>query len=136
MAFEMARSLSHERLQDDAHLSDRLREQLARGSAIQGEDHAGFLELAQVVRHRIDALFDSFDVLLAPSATGEAPLLADGTGDPIFCRGWTLLGLPCVHLPFARGHRGLPLGLQIVGRFGQDHRLMAHAEWVHERLTR
>jgi Asp-tRNA(Asn)/Glu-tRNA(Gln) amidotransferase A subunit family amidase len=54
----------------------------------------------------------------------------------LFCRGWTLLGLPCIHLPFARGRNGLPVGLQLVGRFADDHLLLTAAHWVHERLTR
>ena len=57
------------------------------------------------------------------------------TGDPIFCRPWSLLGLPCVHLPFATGATGLPVGLQLVGRFGEDHRLMAAAQWAMQRLA-
>ena len=85
---------------------------------------------------RIDALFDRIDVLIAPSATGEAPVGIDATGDPLFCRGWTLLGLRCVHLPFTTGQHGLPIGLQVVGRFGDDHRLLAAAKWVHDRLLR
>jgi Asp-tRNA(Asn)/Glu-tRNA(Gln) amidotransferase A subunit family amidase len=87
-------------------------------------------------RRRVDGMFDGVDAILAPSATGEAPAGLDATGDPLFCRGWTLLGLPCVHLPLARGGRGLPLGLQMVGRWGDDHRLLAAAHWVHARLGR
>jgi Asp-tRNA(Asn)/Glu-tRNA(Gln) amidotransferase A subunit family amidase len=44
------------------------------------------------------------------------------------------LGLPSVHLPFTTGQNGLPVGLQLVGRFGQDHQLLAAAQWVNERL--
>jgi Asp-tRNA(Asn)/Glu-tRNA(Gln) amidotransferase A subunit family amidase len=47
-----------------------------------------------------------------------------------------LLGLPAVHLPFATGRQGLPVGLQLVGRHGEDHRLLAAAHWIFERLTR
>ena len=50
--------------------------------------------------------FKDCDVILVPSSIGEAPAGLDGTGDPLFCRSWTLLGLPCVHLPFARGQSG------------------------------
>ena len=82
-----------------------------------------------------DGWFGDFDLLLTPSATGEAPAGTGATGDPLFCRGWTLLGLPCVHLPFFRGHHGLPVGLQVVGRYGDDHRLLAAAHWCLERLA-
>jgi Asp-tRNA(Asn)/Glu-tRNA(Gln) amidotransferase A subunit family amidase len=39
-----------------------------------------------------------------------------------------------VHLPFARSRQGLPMGLQLVGRYGEDHRLLAAAHQVHARL--
>jgi Asp-tRNA(Asn)/Glu-tRNA(Gln) amidotransferase A subunit family amidase len=136
MALEMSRALSHERLQHRDRLSPRLRAQLDSGIAMPGAEHAANLTRATLATRRIDALFDRFDVLVAPSATGEAPLGTDATGDPLFCRVWTLLGFACVHLPFTRGSHGMPVGLQLVGRWGQDHRLLASAQWVHDRLTR
>jgi len=68
------------------------------------------------------------------SAVDEAPEGLAHTGDPVFCRPWSLLGLPCVHLPFARGESGLPVGLQLVGRHGADDRLLAAAGWAMARL--
>lgn len=121
MAHEAARALAHERLQHRAHLSPALRSLLDDGLAIDGATQA-------------DALFAQHDVLLAPSTTGTAPAGLQATGDPLFCRAWTLLGLPCVHLPFTRGANGLPLGLQLVGRHGEDHRLLAIADWAMARL--
>ena len=134
MAFEMARALSVERTQHRAALSERLRALLDEGMAIDGEAHAAMLRRTLAARQLADGWFDDYDLLLAPSTTGEAPAGTDATGDPLFCRGWTLLGLPCVHLPFARGRRGLPVGLQVVGRHGDDHRLLAAAHWCFERL--
>ena len=136
MAFEMARALSHERVQHRDRLSERLRGLFVEGLAIPGAQHALHLAQTAAAQRQVDAMFDRFDVLLAPSASGEAPPGIDATGDPLFCRGWTLLGLPCIHLPFSTGKHGLPVGLQLVGRFGDDHRLLAAAQWVHERLTR
>ncbi len=136
MAFETARALSHERLSHRERLSERLRLLLDEGRAIPADEHIARLSRRAAARRSVDALFERFDVLLAPSAIGEAPLGLAATGDPVFCRTWTLLGLPCVHLPFARGRLGLPVGLQLVGRWGQDHHLLACAHWVHERLSR
>jgi len=136
MAFEMTRALSHERVAHAERLSARLRGLFAEGLAISGAQHAHRVAQVADAQRRVDALFDRFDVLLAPSTTGEAPSGLEATGDPLFCRGWTLLGLPCIHLPFTTGRHGLPLGLQLVGRFGDDHRLLAAAQWVHERLVR
>ena len=135
-AVETARSLSPERLRHQEQLSLPLRALIDAGLAISGEAHAQNLLATALARRQVQALFGPYDVLLAPSSIGEAPAGLDGTGDPLFCRGWTLLGLPCVHLPFAQGRSGLPVGLQLVGAYADDHRLLAAAHWVHERLTR
>ena len=135
MAFETARALSHERVRHRDRLSERLRTLLDEGLAIPGAEHTARLIRRAQARHSVGALFEQWDVLLAPSATGEAPAGLGATGDPVFCRTWTLLGLPCVHLPFARGQRGLPVGLQLIGRWGHDHQLLQAAHWVHQRLT-
>jgi Asp-tRNA(Asn)/Glu-tRNA(Gln) amidotransferase A subunit family amidase len=134
-AFETARSLSHERLQHRQQLSAPLQALIAEGLAISGEAHASNLQATARARQQAQALFADCDVILAPSSLGEAPAGLDGTGDPLFCRSWTLLGLPCVHLPFARGSQGLPVGLQVVAACGDDHRLLAAAQWLHQRLT-
>lgn len=64
--------------------------------------------------------FRALDVVLTPSAPGEAPAGLAATGDPLFNRIWTLLGNPCVHLPFAQGAAGLPVGVQAIGRTAQS----------------
>jgi len=135
MAFEMARALSFERLRHRAGLSPQLQALLDAGMALSGAEHAALLARTADWRLRIDSLFERHDVLLTPSTMGEAPAGLEATGDPLFCRSWSLLGLPCVHLPFATGANGLPVGLQLVGRMGEDHRLLAAAHWIHERLT-
>ena len=61
------------------------------------------------------SLFDTVDVLLCPSAPGEAPEGVEFTGDPRFNSIWTLAGTPCVTLPAGTGAKGLPLGIQLVG---------------------
>ncbi|HPU50011.1 MAG TPA: amidase [Burkholderiaceae bacterium] len=134
MAFETARALSHERVSHRGGLSERLRTLLDEGMTISAEEHTVRLIRRAQARHSVGALFDRWDVLLAPSATGEAPAGLGATGDPVFCRTWTLLGLPCVHLPFATGRNGLPVGLQLIGRWGHDVQLLAAAHWVHQRL--
>lgn len=135
MAFEMARTLAHERVQHREALSERLRTLFDEGMAISGAQHALDLAATEAARTVADGWFDDLDVLLAPSTTGVAPAGIGATGDPLFSRGWTLLGLPCVHLPFAQGQGGLPVGLQLVGRAGADDRLLAAAQWCMERLA-
>ncbi|MDV7142009.1 amidase [Tropicimonas sp. TH_r6] len=97
-------------------------------------------EDAQAVKASAEAFFtghfNEFDAILAPSATGEAPLLsANTTGDPAFCRIWTLAGLPCVNLPILVGAHGLPIGTQLVGPAELDDRLLRTASWLLKTLS-
>ncbi len=133
-AAETAQALAFEHRRHRAQLSEALLALLDRGRAVDAVTLAAHRTRTERWRREVDALFDRHDVLLAPSATGEAPAGLAFTGDPVFCRPWSLLGLPCVHLPLGSGTSGLPVGLQLVGRFGDDHRLLAAAQWVVQRL--
>lgn len=127
MAFDLARSLAHERLRHPAALSPGLAQLLQQGVELDTERHRANLQLAAGARRGIDAVFGEADAVLAPSAIGEAPA-CEQTGDPVFGRAWTLLGLPCIHLPFTTGRTGLPVGLQLIGRHGQDLALLRVAK--------
>ena len=63
-------------------------------------------------------------------APGEAPKGLEWTGDPAFNFIWTSLGVPCVTVPAGTGPNGLPLGIQVVGRAGEDRAVLAWAQWV------
>ena len=134
-AHETAAALADEHRRHRDLLSPALLALLDRGRAIDATQIEAHRARTSRWRGEVDALFDRFDVLLAPSAVDEAPEGLQHTGDPLFCRPWSLLGLPCVHLPFATGSTGLPVGLQLVGRYGEDHRLMAAAQWAMQRLA-
>jgi Asp-tRNA(Asn)/Glu-tRNA(Gln) amidotransferase A subunit family amidase len=135
MAFEARRALAHEYQTHPELLSERLRQILESGEALPYERYRAHRLAAKQARWELDGLFQQFDILLAPTAAGEAPLASVGTGDPMFCRTWTLLGVPCVHLPFAQGPTGLPVGLQAIGRFSADTHTFKVARWAHQRLN-
>jgi Asp-tRNA(Asn)/Glu-tRNA(Gln) amidotransferase A subunit family amidase len=59
----------------------------------------------------------------------------DNTGSPIFCSTWTYLGTPAVTLPLLTDG-GLPIGVQLVGRRGNDARLLRTARWLAKTLQR
>jgi Asp-tRNA(Asn)/Glu-tRNA(Gln) amidotransferase A subunit family amidase len=82
------------------------------------------------LQERFGAVMAGLDVLVTPAAPGEAPEGLGWTGDPVFNALWTALGVPCVTVPAGRGPRGLPLGIQIVGRRGEDAAVLAWARWV------
>ncbi|ANN65007.1 amidase [Bordetella bronchialis] len=134
MAYEAARSLAAERESHASQISAGLQALLQGGDTIDEARHQANLRRAQDLYGRLGAWFDRFDVLLTPSAPGEAPFADQGTGDPLFGRVWTMFGLPSVHLPFMNGPHGLPVGLQAVGPRGHDHRLLCIAKWMHDKL--
>lgn len=70
------------------------------------------------------ALATAGPVVLAPSALGVAPLGLQFTGDPVMCRPWTLLGLPCANVPGFRRADGLPVGVQAIGLVPDDRRFL------------
>jgi len=78
----------------------------------------------------LDAMFDGCDAILTPAAAGEAPLGLAATGSPAFCTIWTLLGVPAISLPLLKGPAGMPLGVQLVGRRGEDAGLLRTARWL------
>ncbi|ARP74666.1 amidase [Bordetella genomosp. 6] len=131
MAYEAAQALAFERIRHPSQLSTKLAAMLEAGAALTAEQYLAHLAQAGQARAKVAEWLRRYDVLLAPSATGEAPFYDQGTGDPLFCRAWTLFGVPCVHLPFAQGPQGLPVGLQVVGGFRDDQRLLAIARWIY-----
>jgi Asp-tRNA(Asn)/Glu-tRNA(Gln) amidotransferase A subunit family amidase len=76
--------------------------------------------IAKRARLALADLMGDFDVILTPSAPGAAPHGIGATGVAIFNWLWTLMGTPCVNVPGLVDAAGMPLGVQIVGRFGRD----------------
>jgi Asp-tRNA(Asn)/Glu-tRNA(Gln) amidotransferase A subunit family amidase len=127
MGAEGAQSL---RDKPEKELSPRLREFVREGAKVTPERLRAAREQADRCRRELDAIFGDVDALLTPAAPGEAPPGLAATGDPIFCRIWTLLGVPCISLPLLRGSGGLPMGLQVVGKRGRDRELLAAAAFI------
>ena len=137
-SFETARQLGAELQYRSDLLSAKLATLIEEGRAVGADAYVHAIKVGRDCAASIDTLFGSADVLLAPSAPGEAPHGLGSTGDPQFNRPWHLLGAPQVNLPvprsLARGESGLPLGLQLVGRPGDDVRTLAVARWVEQQL--
>ncbi|HEX7000011.1 MAG TPA: amidase [Gammaproteobacteria bacterium] len=133
-AFEAARNLAPERRAHGARLSALLRRQLEEGDAVTPERYTQAQALAAACRARLPDAFAGCDVLLAASATGAAPRGLESTGSPVMNRVWTLLHVPCVGVPAGTGPGELPLGVQVIGREGQDALTLACAEWIHRHL--
>jgi Asp-tRNA(Asn)/Glu-tRNA(Gln) amidotransferase A subunit family amidase len=134
MVYEVAKCLSYENLTHRNALSIEMKTMIDAGLAVSTEQYDVARTLARTCRAALPQIFQDFDVLVAPSTAGEAPLGVGATGDPLFNRIWTLLGVPVVHVPVALGPRGLPLGVTVVGPFGRDRATLLAADWIHTRL--
>ena len=130
MAVEAARTFHQLRRRHEPRLSQELRKLLDEGESIPPERFR--LAVEHAARSRLGAarLFGTVDVLLTPSAIGEAPEGLASTGDPAFNRIWTVLHLPCVNLPGPAGPSGLPIGVQLVGPPRGEALLVDAARWV------
>jgi len=76
-------------------MSAQLCKQLSDGAQISYEQYMLDISQARLAQLQIAELFrDKVDVIIAPSATGEAPLLKEGTGDPVFVVSGLYWGYP------------------------------------------
>ena len=131
---ELSYALSYEFENHPNRLSELLCGVIEQGRSVGMDKYFEAQRLAAECRWESSALFWDHDVLLAPSVHGEAPVGLGSTGDPLFCRMWTLLGLPCVSLTGIQGPDGLPLGAQIIGPRHKDGLGLSVAGWASRRL--
>ncbi len=124
MAYEAARSLSEEYRWHRDEISAAMVLLIETGNQITAQEYRRALE--QVARAREVVNRDLGDRLLMTfSAPGEAPRREAGTGNSLFNRAWTAMGLPCATLPLGRGSKfGLPLGVQFIAVSGADGALV------------
>jgi len=130
MDVEMARNLHREYEGARDQLSPKLRDLIDRGRRHLAVDYCRAVDLIEKINQDIDEIFDEFDAIITPAAPGEAPANPDSTGNPVFCTIWTYLGTPAVTLPLLQGPAGMPVGVQLVGRRGNDARLLRTARWL------
>lgn len=135
MAFEGAQNYCFEYERHGTALHAHTRTLIEEGRAIPFSRYEEALAARERGREILAEVFENVDVLLCPSAPGEAPHGLDSTGDAVFNRVWTLLGVPCVNLPGHRGPNGLPLGVQVVGPVGSDEKLLRQCHWLAPRIS-
>ena len=94
---------------------------------------------------RAAELFETFDALILPSAQvwpfpvqTRFPTQIDGRSMDTYHR-WmevvvpaSLIGLPAVSVPAGFGVAGLPMGMQVIGRHGDDLGVLQLAEAWHQ----
>jgi Asp-tRNA(Asn)/Glu-tRNA(Gln) amidotransferase A subunit family amidase len=126
---EMATSY-HRYDRPETGLRPETRAALDKGRAITAKDYLAAKDWQKVFAAGIDEILDRADAILCPAAPGPAPEGLESTGSAIFNGLWTWLGLPAVTLPLLQSETGLPMGVQLVGRRGDDARLLRTARWL------
>ncbi|MGB2643324.1 MAG: amidase [Candidatus Acidiferrum sp.] len=104
-------------------------------------DYLRALSIREILQEKMEALFDTFDVLVAaslpvPAAPLETNLETDlAFPDPLGAIG-NLCGLPALSVPCGFTENNLPVGLQFVGRAGDDFAVIKaartfqmHTDW-------
>ena len=135
MNFETSRALAWEQAESHDLISATLRRRIDEGWAVSREEYDAALQAGRDGRRQFADLMRGFDLLLTPAARGEAPYGLASTGESLFNGIWTLLGVPCITLPYGKGPKGLPLGVQLVGAFEDDTALLSRAQWVANALA-
>ncbi|HTQ61663.1 MAG TPA: amidase [Candidatus Solibacter sp.] len=112
-------------------------------------DYLRALSVREILQEKMEALFESFDVLVTAAqpvsaTTLEANLEIDlAFPDPLGAIG-NLCGLPALSVPCGFAEKNLPVGLQLVGRAGDDFAVIKaartfqlHTDWHrrHPRIT-
>ena len=135
MNYETARALAWEYLNHPDQISAKLRPRIEEGWQLSRDAYDAARALGRDCRRRLADRMKEYDFLITPSAPGEAPATLETTGSSVFNRVWTLLGVPCVTLPFGSGPHGVPLGVQLVGPIDGDSGLLAWAHWAESALA-
>jgi len=135
MSYEMTRALADERIRHSTQISPRLAQLFDQGMAIGADKYDAALAETAVARRALADFFGECAAILVAAAPGEAPVGHEYTGNPVFNRMWTLLGTPAVTIPAGKGPNGLPVGVQLVGRIGDDARLMSCALFAEHALA-
>jgi Asp-tRNA(Asn)/Glu-tRNA(Gln) amidotransferase A subunit family amidase len=134
--YEFTRALAWERNHHWELLSEFQRDKLSAWLNVSYEQYReAEAVLRRCRRYLADAMKD-LDLLLTPSALGEAPVGLASTGDTSFNILSTWTYTPCVTLPVFNGPTGLPIGIQLIGHRNQDHRLLEGTQAVYRMFAK
>jgi Asp-tRNA(Asn)/Glu-tRNA(Gln) amidotransferase A subunit family amidase len=116
-------------------IDHRLRASLDAATSITAVAYDAARRTGSRARQALADTMSDYDVILTPSAPGAAPHGFATTGNAIFNRLWTFMGTPCINVP-GLSENGLPLGIQIVGRFGRDRAALEAALFVEQAIAK
>ncbi|MEO3430380.1 amidase [Pelagibius sp. CAU 1746] len=127
---ELSKSYHHYERRGRDKLSGEMQQAIDEGRRILAHDYLAALDWPRLLNDALEAIFSRYDAILTPASPGAAPEGLSSTGSPAFNGIWTFCGTPAVTLPLLQGENGLPVGVQLVGRRGDDGRLLRSAHWL------
>ena len=127
---ELGVCLQKEWCHHPGQLSPALRARVKKSMAITATDYLIAKDRMFHVMNAFDEYFAGYDAILCPAALGTAPKGLESTGNPIMQTVWSFAGLPSVNLPLMNLSNGLPLGVQAVGAYQNDARLLRSSRWL------
>ena len=113
-------------------LTPYVRSVLERGSRVTGEEYSNSLRELERINARMTDFFERYDLLATPTTPVPAypvrqpPQTINGFEVPHYASTtlltilWNLTGQPAASLPCGLTEQGLPVGLQLIGRCGDD----------------
>lgn len=132
--YERARAMAHDWHHHSTLISAALAASIRRGMDISIAEYTGALRHLEECRLLLAPLFDDTDIVLTPAVSGEAEAGLSSTGSHLFQSLWTQMRVPTITLPTAVGPRGLPVGIQLVGRLYTDSALLTAARLMFDVL--
>ncbi len=127
--YESARSFEWEMTTHENALDAGMRELLDRGKTGTRERYLAARTHGETCRDAFADVIGDVDPLMVPGALGEPPEFTD-TGHNEFIAMWMLLHVPNLALPVGTGPTGLPIGIQLIGRRGDDAQHLARARRI------
>lgn len=105
------------------------------GRGISAPDYLAALDARERLAAGLEAILERCDAILAPAAPGVAADAPAVNGDGRFAVLWSFCGMPAITLPLLWADGDRPIGVQLVGRRGDDARLLRSAGWLTRHLT-
>ena len=127
-----------------APMREELKWEIRRGLEVSEEDCKQAGDIAQQWSARLEELFSEYDALALPTAQTwpfpaewRWPQQIEGTEMTTYHK-WmeiampgSLAGVPCTTIPAGFGKNGLPMGIQLLGKRGDDAKLLNMAQAYH-----
>lgn len=130
-----AADFHRERLRDEqSGLGADVRERMMIGTRVTGTEYAAAMRAKEAWTRRVHELFETVDAVLVPTVAFGAPLaeqslaMIAATKDLTrFTFAWSFAEVPALSVPCGFTRQGLPLGMQLVGPWWEEARLLAIA---------